>query len=216
MADTKISGLTALASGSVDTANDQLVIVDTSAATTKKIAVTDILSLSTQAVPTGTIIDFGGTAAPTGYLACDGSAVSRTTYAALFTAISTTWGAGDGVNTFNVPNFQRRVAVGSGGSGTSTLANSVGSTGGEETHTLTTAELASHAHSHAHSAGSYATSIIGSGGGGANTGVVPQADAGTTGYSVTGTSGTDATTAGSGTAHNNMQPSAVVLKCIKT
>jgi microcystin-dependent protein len=41
---------------------------------------------------------------PTGFLACDGSAVSRTTYAALFNAIGTNWGVGDGTSTFNVPD----------------------------------------------------------------------------------------------------------------
>jgi microcystin-dependent protein len=61
-------------------------------------------------VPAGTIIDFGGTAAPTGYLACPtasggGQIVSRTTYAALFAAIGTTWGAGDGSTTFGMPWF---------------------------------------------------------------------------------------------------------------
>lgn len=39
------------------------------------------------------------------YLKCDGSAVSRTKYAALFAAIGTTYGPGDGVTTFNLPNF---------------------------------------------------------------------------------------------------------------
>jgi len=62
------------------------------------------------AVPAGTIIDFAGTSAPTGYLACptaSGGAqvVSRTTYAALFAAIGTTWGAGDGSTTFGIPWF---------------------------------------------------------------------------------------------------------------
>jgi microcystin-dependent protein len=48
---------------------------------------------------------FAGASVPTGYLACDGQAVSRTTYAALFAAIGTTWGAGDGSTTFNVPGL---------------------------------------------------------------------------------------------------------------
>lgn len=55
----------------------------------------------------GQIIDFAGTAAPTGFLACPTSPtnVSRTTYAALFAAIGTTWGAGDGSTTFGLPYF---------------------------------------------------------------------------------------------------------------
>jgi microcystin-dependent protein len=144
------------------------------------------------------IIDFAGTAAPTGYLACDGSAVSRTTYAALFAAISTTWGAGNGTTTFNIPNLQRRVTVGSGGSGTATLANSVGSTGGAETHTLITAEMPSHTHTL--TANVSLSSSFGAGGNNA---------------AVNSSAPTTSSTGGDG-AHNNMQPSAVMLKCIKT
>lgn len=49
-----------------------------------------------------------------GWLLCDGSAVSRTTQAALFAAIGTTYGAGDGTNTFNLPDFRGRSPVGAG------------------------------------------------------------------------------------------------------
>lgn len=65
-------------------------------------------------MPTGTVLAFAGSAAPTGYLACDGSAVSRTTYSALFAVISTTWGVGDGVTTFNVPDLRGRQLIGAG------------------------------------------------------------------------------------------------------
>lgn len=64
--------------------------------------------------PAGVIVDYGGAAAPTGWLLCDGSAVSRTTYADLFAAIGTQYGAGDGSTTFNVPDFRGRVSVGLG------------------------------------------------------------------------------------------------------
>jgi microcystin-dependent protein len=146
--------------------------------------------------PTGTLLDFAGTAAPTGFLGCDGAAISRTTYAALFTAIGTTWGVGDGATTFNVPNFQRRVAVGSGGSGTATLANTVGSTGGAETHTLTTPEIPAHTHGISNGAGD------GAGGAG--------------GSFASANASVQSTSTGGGGSHNNMQPSAVVLKIIKT
>lgn len=54
----------------------------------------------------GTIIMYGGTGAPIGnWLPCNGAAISRTTYANLFSAVGTKWGAGDGSTTFNVPNF---------------------------------------------------------------------------------------------------------------
>ena len=59
-----------------------------------------------QAVPTGSVHMFATTTAPSGYLECDGSAVSRTTYADLFTVIGTTWGAGDGSSTFNLPDLR--------------------------------------------------------------------------------------------------------------
>lgn len=67
--------------------------------------------------PTGTILDYGGGSAPAGYLLCDGSAVSRATYASLFSVLSTTYGAGDGSTTFNIPDFRGRVAAGAGTDG---------------------------------------------------------------------------------------------------
>ena len=64
-------------------------------------------SVSTPAgVPTGSVFTMATTTVPSGYLECDGAAVSRTTYADLFAAIGTTWGAGNGSSTFNVPNLQ--------------------------------------------------------------------------------------------------------------
>lgn len=54
-------------------------------------------------VPTGTILPFAGGTIPSGFLACNGAAVSRTTYAALFSAIGTTYGSGNGSTTFNLP-----------------------------------------------------------------------------------------------------------------
>lgn len=65
-------------------------------------------------VPIGGIVQFGGSSAPSNWVLCDGSAVSRTTYADLFTALSTTYGAGDGSTTFNVPDLRGRMAVGKG------------------------------------------------------------------------------------------------------
>ena len=57
-------------------------------------------------VPTGAMFDWPIAAAPTGFLLCDGSAVSRTTYAALFTLLGSTYGGGDGSTTFNLPDFR--------------------------------------------------------------------------------------------------------------
>ena len=67
------------------------------------------------AVPTAAILPFGGSVAPSGFLLCDGSAVSRATYATLFTAINTTYGAGDGSLTFNVPNMGGSFPIGHNG-----------------------------------------------------------------------------------------------------
>lgn len=55
---------------------------------------------------TGTVSFFGGTTAPSGWLKANGAAVSRTTYTALFSAIGTTFGAGDGASTFNLPDLR--------------------------------------------------------------------------------------------------------------
>lgn len=78
-------------------------------------------------IPPGVMSAYGGSSAPTGYLLCDGSAVSRTTYAALFAAISTTFGTGDGSTTFNVPDMRGRFPFGKATSGTgSTLGTTFG------------------------------------------------------------------------------------------
>ena len=82
--------------------------------------------------PAGAIQMFGGLAAPFGYLLCDGSAVDRTAYAGLFTAISTTYGAGNGTTTFNLPNLKGRVVVGVDAA--QTEFNVVGEVGGAKTH----------------------------------------------------------------------------------
>jgi hypothetical protein len=56
-------------------------------------------------VPIATVLLWAGTTVPPGYLTCNGQAVSRSYYAALFGVIRDTYGAGDGVTTFNVPNL---------------------------------------------------------------------------------------------------------------
>ena len=57
-------------------------------------------------IPTGTILTFGATNPPSGFLECNGSAISRSTYASLFSILSTTHGAGDGSSTFNIPDLR--------------------------------------------------------------------------------------------------------------
>lgn len=64
--------------------------------------------------PPGTITAFGGTVAPAGWLECNGQSVSRVTYAALFAAIGTTWGAADGAS-FNLPDARGEFLRGADG-----------------------------------------------------------------------------------------------------
>ena len=61
---------------------------------------------ATAPLPSGMLTPFAGATAPDGWLLSDGSAVNRTTYSALFTAIGTTYGAGDGSTTFNLPDLR--------------------------------------------------------------------------------------------------------------
>ena len=68
---------------------------------------------------TGMVTAFAMSSIPSGWLACDGSAVSRTTYANLFGIIATTWGAGDGTTTFNVPDLRGAFLRGTGTAGVS-------------------------------------------------------------------------------------------------
>ena len=101
---------------------------------------------------------FAGASAPAGWLLCRGQAISRTVYAALFAVIGTTYGAGDGSTTFNLPDLRDRFPVGAG----STYA--LNAKGGANTVTLTKEQsgLPAHGHgftqpkipNHAHSMGS--------------------------------------------------------------
>jgi microcystin-dependent protein len=84
----------------------------------------------------GEIKMWGTASAPTGYLLCDGSAVSRTTYAALFAVVGTTFGVGDGSTTFTLPDYRGRTPIGVSGS------YALASTGGSAN-----AVVVSHAHS---------------------------------------------------------------------
>ena len=98
-------------------------------------------------MPSGAMVQWPTATAPTGFLLCTGAAVSRTIYAALFAVIGTTFGAGDGTTTFNLPDFDNRFAVCAGDTYT------VGSTGGTTTSTgtvgstaLTEAQMPKHYH----------------------------------------------------------------------
>jgi len=89
-------------------ANGQAVVYDSTQATGLGAA-----PISSTRLP-GEIIMGAFAATPALFLPCDGLAVPRLTYSALFVALGTTWGAGDGVNTFNVPDLRGRSPLGQG------------------------------------------------------------------------------------------------------
>lgn len=91
-------------------------------------------------VPTGTIVPFAGSSAPTGWLLCDGGQYSTSSYSTLYAVIGTTYGGGNG--SFRVPDLRGRTPVGKNQGTFSAL----GRIGGEETHTLSIAEMPSHQH----------------------------------------------------------------------
>tara|TARA_B100000408_G_C10305661_1_gene226558 strand:+ start:973 stop:1599 length:627 start_codon:yes stop_codon:yes gene_type:complete len=155
----------------------------------------------------GAIKPWGKATAPAGYVLCDGAAISRTTYADLFAVIASTYGAGNGSTTFNVPDLQGKTPQGydgstynlaaTGGANTVTVAvtnnqaaantnnQAVSVTGSISNTSLTTAQLASHTHTYDYLP--YHNAEGGHGGWGASDTLS------------TGTSGG----AGSGTGHNH-------------
>jgi microcystin-dependent protein len=163
-----------------------------------------------QIQPVGVILAYAGLTEPSGWLFCYGQAISRTTYADLFTVLSTMpYGTGDGSTTFNVPDLRGRVVAGQddmGGSSANRLTNqtgglngdTLGATGGAETHTLTTAQMPAHTHT---------VQAINSDSGASITGAI-------SGSGDIGTINTSST--GSSSAHNNVQPTIVLNYIIKT
>ena len=181
------------------------------------------------AISAGTIIPYGGSSAPTGFLLCDGSAVSRTTYSTLFGVIGTTFGSGDGSTTFNLPDLRGRVVAGKdnmGGTAAGRLTNStmspdgttLGATGGEQTHTLMTAEMPAHSHELYSDDATANASTVGGFGETTVSMVCGKVTTGTDGYYSIAASGSyDLVQAtGSGDPHNNVQPTLILNYIIAT
>jgi len=127
-----------------DAAADFVATYDNSATANKKVKLSNLAG-----IPIGTIADYAGTSAPTNWLLCYGQNVSRTTYASLFSAISTTFGSGDGSTTFGLPDLRGRTTFGKddmGGSAANRVTNAVsgitgttlGSAGGSQSLTAHT------------------------------------------------------------------------------
>ncbi len=198
-------------------ADDELPIVDVSTGATRKATVSLIM-------PTGSILDFAGTIAPSGWLFCYGQALNGTTnvaYANLYAVIGNTYG-GTSINDFVVPDLRGRAVAGKddmGGSSANRLTNLsggvngdvLGGTGGAETHTLITAELALHTHSVDNTmsftitdgASNLDPAAIRTGANSGRYDTNPQNMGATSGSS------------GSDTAHNNVQPTIILNKIIK-
>jgi len=145
--------------------------------------------INVQGVNTGLIIPWGSASIPSGFLECNGAAVSRSTYAALFAVIGTTYGAGDTTTTFNLPDLTDKTVLSksntkalasTGGANTVTPTGNI--TGTVANTTLTTAQLPAHGHVY--------TTVSGTAAIAANSGV---------GTPDTGTSGST----GGGGAHNH-------------
>jgi microcystin-dependent protein len=95
--------------GTLDLSSKTVTLPNTS------VALAQLVTAVQQALlPAGAVQAFAMNSAPAGWLAADGTAVSRSTYAALFAAISTTYGAGDGSTTFALPDLRGIFVRGSG------------------------------------------------------------------------------------------------------
>jgi microcystin-dependent protein len=103
-------------------------------------------------LPAGAVQAFAMASAPSGWLIANGAAVSRTTYAALFSAIGTTYGTGDGSTTFALPDLRGYFVRGSGTNSDGTAAGTFGAKQADDnkahTHTGTTSTTGAHTHTY--------------------------------------------------------------------
>ena len=164
-------------------------------------------------VSSGFILPFGGGTLPSGWLECDGAAVSRSTYSDLFAIIGTTYGAGDGSTTFNLPDLQGRVIMGQGGSNanrTPADLENIGDTFGSQNHSLQVSELPSHNH-----AATTTYNPVNGSSRNDNTSSAINATGRRTRFGGISFKTTISNT-GANEAHNNIQPSIVINYLIKT
>ena len=138
--------------------------------------------------------------APALWLACTGQAVSRSTYSALFAAVGTAYGSGDGTTTFNVPDLQGRAPVGVG-TGAGLTARTIGTKWGVEAITLTAAQSGLRDHRHTYLLPTPSTSGT-AGGNSINAGANGSQN---TSYVIDGLAGAPAQS-----AHDNTQPSLAI------
>lgn len=163
----------------------------------------------------GAVLTYAGSTAPLGWLVCDGASLSTTVYPDLFTVIGYTYG-GSGAS-FNLPNLKGRVPVGRDAADIDW--DVLGETRGTKTHTLTTAELASHNHTqvdHNHRYGNAWVDDAPDGSAGNRFHVASGVWSDQGFATVTANGGPPVINpTGSGTAHNNIQPSIVLNYIIR-
>lgn len=159
-------------------------------------------------LPAGSIIQWSTNTPPANWLICDGSAVSRSLYPSLFAAVGTTYGAGDGSTTFNLPDLRGRVAVGRDGS--QSEFDLLGETGGAKTHTLSVNEMPGHSHNIRSDNGIGGNGLAAVAGSGTDDSNYAFQDVGRASLTQFGTA-----SVGGGQPHNNLQPYLVTNYIIK-